>query len=160
MKLDDLTERELLTLYGHVLEQLRERGTIRSTNNPVADYAEALCVRALGVTLATKSTRGHDGIDREGRRIEIKGRRLTPHNPSRQLSAIRALKDRHFDFLAGVLFDAGFGVLKACLIPYDVVASASTYVPGTNSWRFLLRDGVWKLPGVIDVTAQIKKAQT
>jgi hypothetical protein len=154
-----LSDRELLTLFGGVLEELRGRGTIRSTNNPVADYAEGLCAKGLDLTLATKSTRGYDGIDAYGRRIEIKARRVTPHNSSRQLSAIRGLDDRHFDLLAGVLFDQDFGLVKACLMPYEVVISHSTYVSHSNSWRFLLRDGVWSLPGVMDITHQLRQVQ-
>lgn len=153
------TDRQLLKVYADVLDELRRRGTLRSSNNPVADYAEGLCVRAFGWTLVTKSTKGHDALDSKGQRIEIKARRITIHNPSRQLSAIRGLEGRHFAQMAGILFDAQFEVLRAALIPYRVVKSESTFVPGTNSWRFLLRDGVWQLPGVIDITDKLQKAQ-
>jgi hypothetical protein len=40
--LDMLSDRELLVLYGRVLDTLRSRGTTRSVNNPIADYAEGL----------------------------------------------------------------------------------------------------------------------
>lgn len=153
------TDAQLLKVYADVLDELRKRGTLRSSNNPVADYAEGLCVRAFGWTLVTKSSKGHDAITANGQRIEIKARRITIHNPSRQLSAIRGLEDRHFAQLAGVLFDAQFRVLRAALIPHRVVRSEATFVPGTNSWRFLLRDGVWDLPGVIDITNKLRKAQ-
>jgi hypothetical protein len=152
-------DRQLLQVYADVLEELRNRGTLRSGNNPVADYAEALCARAFDWTLVTKSTKGHDAVDANGRRIEIKARRITIHNPSRQLSAIRGLEDRHFARLAGVLVDAQFRVLRAALIPYRVVQAEATFVVRTNSWRFLLRDGVWKLAGVVDITDELKKAQ-
>jgi hypothetical protein len=84
---------------------------------PVADYAEGLCVQAFGWRPAAKSNKGHDAIDSKGRRFEIKGRRITAHNPSRQMGAIRGLPDRHFHALAAVLFSADFSVLRAALIP-------------------------------------------
>jgi hypothetical protein len=154
-----LSNRELLRAYAGILDELRSRGAIRSTNNPVADYAEGLCAAALGLTLTAKSTTGHDGIDAEGRRIEVKARRLTSHNPSRQLSALRGMKDMHFDLLAGVLFDTNFAVMKGCLVPHAVVLAHSSYVTHSNSWRFLLRDGVWSLPGVVDITQQLKRCE-
>jgi hypothetical protein len=61
--LDALTDRELLGVYGLVLDTLRERGTTRSVNNPAADYAEGLCAKALSLTLAAKATTGYDGVD-------------------------------------------------------------------------------------------------
>jgi hypothetical protein len=153
------SEEQLLQLYADVLDELQKRGTLRSGNNPVADYAETLCVRAFGWTLVTKSTKGHDAVDANGRRIEIKARRITIHNPSRQLSAIRGIEDRRFARLAGVLFNAQFRVLRAALIPYRVIRSEAKFVPGTNSWRFLLRDDVWKLRGVVDITDKHKGAE-
>ncbi len=157
--IDTLTVRELLKLHSSVLEALRTRGTLRSGNNPVADYAEGLCVRAFGWQLVTKSTKGHDAIDSAGQRIEIKARRITPQNASRQMSAIRGIQDQHFALLAGVLFDADFAVMKAALVPHAVVLAQSAFVKQTNSWRFLLRDSVWAEPGVVDITQKLKDAQ-
>ena len=159
LSIDTFTDRELLELYGHVLDTLRVRGTIRSTNNPVADYAEGLCKQALNLTLADKNTTGYDGIDPLGRKIEIKARRISKENRSRQMSAIRGIEHNHFDYLAGVLFNADFSVLKGCLIPYEVVRQNSTHTAHTNSHRFLLRDAVWQLPGVQNITDQLKAAQ-
>lgn len=156
---ETLTDRELLELYGRVLGTLRTRGVIRSANNPVADYVEGLCQRALKLTLANKSTTGYDGIDPSDRKIEIKARRITKENGSRQLSAIRGLEHGHFDFLAGILFKADFAVWKGCLIPYAVIKQYSTHTAHTNSHRFLLRDAVWSLPGVQDITEALKKTE-
>jgi hypothetical protein len=156
---DELTDRELLVLYGQILDTLRARGTTRSANNPVADYAERLCERALKLTLAPKSTTGYDGTDPEGHKIEIKARRITKENGSRQLSAIRGIHDHHFAFLAGVLFNADFSVMKGCLIPYDVVKQHGKHTAHTNSHRFLLRDSVWSLPGVQDITGALQAVE-
>ena len=46
-----LSTRKLLALYASLLDALRSRGVLRSANNPLADYAEGLCARAMGWTL-------------------------------------------------------------------------------------------------------------
>jgi hypothetical protein len=97
-----------------VSDTLRARKTIRSANNPVADYAEGLCAKALNLKLANKSTTGYDGTDPNSKKIEVKARRIAKENGSRQLSAIRGIGSQHFDFLAGVLFNADFSALAGC----------------------------------------------
>jgi hypothetical protein len=156
---DPLTDRELLVLYGRILDTLRTRGTTRSANNPVADYAEGLCAKALNLKLASKSATGYDGTDPDGHKIEVKARRLTKENGSRQLSAIRGIGDRHFDYLAGVLFNADFSVMKGALIPWAVVKEHGAENKHTNSHKFLLRDSVWSLPGIQDITGALQAAE-
>lgn len=126
------SNRELLKLYTELMTELRSRGIVRSSNGPGADVAEGLVAKALSLTLNTASTAGYDGIDPRGRKIEVKCRRLTRQNNSRQLSAIRKLEKSHFDFLAGVLFNEDFSVMKAALIPYQVVKEHSVFVKHTK----------------------------
>jgi hypothetical protein len=137
------------------MEELRSRSIVRSSNGPGADYAEGLVAKAFSLTSNAASTAGYDGVDTGGRRFEIKCRRLTSNNQSRQLSAIRRLENMHFDVLAGVLFDENFRVMRAALIPYSIVKEHSYFVRQTNSWKFMLRDSVWALPYVEDVTQQM-----
>jgi hypothetical protein len=49
--------------------------------------------------------------------------------------------------------------MKGCLIPYAVVKVHGKHVEHSNSHRFLLRDAVWLLPGVQDITEALKKAE-
>ena len=148
--------RELLQEYVNVLDALAETEAIRSKNNPVADYAEWLVAKALGFELVAKSMKGHDAVDPEGRRYEVKARRLTASNGSRQLSAIRSLADRHFDALVGVLFDHDFNVHRAAMIPWTVVDELSSHSGHTNDAKFILRDSVWDVQGVVDVTDKLR----
>ena len=67
---------------------------------------------------------------------------------------------KHFDYLAGVLFGHDFSVLRAALIRYRVVKKHAKFVERTNSWRFLLLGSVWKVAGVKDITAKVRKAQS
>jgi hypothetical protein len=84
---------ELLAQYANIMEELRRRGVIRSSNNPVADYAEYLCEKALSLKRTGKSAKGFDATDSKGRRYQIKGRRLTTHSASRQLGVLRELNE-------------------------------------------------------------------
>ena len=73
-----------------------------------------------------------------GVRYQIKGRQVTQRNSSRQLGGLRDLAGRLFDVLAGVIFDDDFRVVRAALIPHDVVEERSTYSAHTNSHKFFL----------------------
>ena len=148
----------LLTLYSEILQELVRRKVCRSTNNPVADIAERLVTEALSLTAAPKSTKGYDAIDVSGKRYEIKGRRVTANNPSRMLGAIRDCEARHFDYLAGVLFREDFSFARACLVPFDYVLQRSTYREHVNAHIFELKDELWSVAGVIDISLQVAAA--
>jgi uncharacterized protein DUF6998 len=152
--------RDLLRLYGSVLTQLRARGIVRSENSPVGDYAEYLAARAFGLTLVVNSGIGYDGIDANGIKYQVKARRMTPWNKSRQLGAIRGLGTGAdpFDQLVAILFEPEFGIQRAALMPIRVVRSMAKRHEYVNAWRFMLTDAIWKLPGVQDVTSWIVEA--
>jgi hypothetical protein len=155
MELSLLTPSELLKLHALVAEELRLREITRSSNNPTGDLAEYLFCKAFDWTRACNSHANVDAIGKDQRRYQIKGRRITRHNQSRQLSAIRDLAGCHFDFLAGVLFSEDYSILRAAIIPHAVVMEHATFVTRTNSHRFILRDNVWDAPGVTEVTQQL-----
>jgi hypothetical protein len=159
MELESLKTHELLGLFSGVLDELRRREVIRSTNNPVADYAESLVARALSLELAPKSSTGYDAVDALGQRYEIKGRRPTKQNRSTQLSAIRGVDLEHFSFLVGVLFAEDFSVHRACVIPYKTVKELAVYRPHVNAWILHLRDSVWNAPDVRDITNLLSDVQ-
>jgi hypothetical protein len=150
--------RQLLEMYGQIMDELKHRGVVRTSNAPGGDYAELLFSRAFGWKLAGNSASGHDAIDEAGTRYQIKSRRLSRPNTSRQLSALRKLPERHFDCLAGVLFQPDYSVLKAAIIPHEQVVSRSRYTDHTKSWTFFLDDQLWSVPGVRDVTKEIAAA--
>jgi hypothetical protein len=156
MDLKDLTPRELLALHSNVTEELRGRGVIRSSNNPTGDLAEYLFCRAFGWIQAGNSHPTADAAGDNGVLYQIKGRRITRHNQSRQLSALRGLPDNGFHFLAGILFAEDYSIIRAAIIPHAVVLKSACYVEHTNSWRFLLRDAIWSQLDVEDVTDRLQ----
>jgi hypothetical protein len=154
--LKELSPTELLSLHADIAEELRRREILRSSNNPTGDLAEYLFCRAFDWKRFGNSESSVDALGKDGKRYQIKGRRLTRYSKSRQLSAIREMEGEKFDFLAGLLFSEDYSILKAAIIPHSVVLASATYVERTNSHRFLLRDNVWDLAGVVDVTAKLR----
>jgi hypothetical protein len=146
---------QLLSAYCSLMAALKDRGVIRSSNNPVADYTESLVSKALGLSLESQSTAGFDALDSNGRRYQIKGRRLTSHNTSPQLSAIRNLDKKPFDLLAAVAYDANLSVLYAALIPVAIVPELSRYTSHTNSHTLIFKRSVLDNPLVMDITASL-----
>jgi hypothetical protein len=157
---EQASTRELLGLFARILEQLREREVVRSGNNPLADYCESLVARALKLDLLRGSNKGCDAVDvATGARYEIKGRRITKHNKSTQLSVIRDLDSCHFDNLIGVLFDENFTVTHAFWVPREVVRHCATHRKHVNGWIMHLRPSLREQQGVRDITQELKKAQ-
>ena len=155
MDISKLKAADLLKLYARIEKTLQERGITRTCNNPTGDLAEYIFRKAFGWEPTGNSHPNIDAIGSDGSRYQIKARRII-HNKSRQLSAIRNFKKKHFDFLAGVLFDEDYSVMRAAIIPYDVVLKHATYQEHTNSHRFMLCDDVWAVPGVQDVTSKLR----
>ena len=149
---------ELLALHAAIMEELRVREVLRSANNPTGDLAEYLFCSAFGWAQENNSAKAFDATGHDGKRYQIKGRRIHHRNRSRQLSAIRDLDG--FDVLAAVLFDDDYRVMRAALILLAVVHERSTYIEHTNSHKFLLRDAVWDAPGVEDVTARLQEIES
>ena len=149
------SDAELLRTYAELMEELRTRGICRSSNNPVADYTEWFVAKKLGLELRSNSASGYDAVDQSGRRYQIKGRRLTPHNPSTQLSALRNLDEVPFDFLAAVVYNPNFSVAYGGLVPHAIVLENSTYRQHINGHVFLMRRAVLDIPGVVDISKQL-----
>lgn len=149
----------LLELHVDLLAELRRREVVRSLNNPTGDYGELLFSRAFGWSLNGNSSADADAIDAQGLRYQIKCRRLGTPKGSRQLGFIRRLPERPFDWLAAVLLDSRFRVLRAALIPYEVILPRASYVESVKAWRFMLRDSVWDLSEVADVTEKLRMVE-
>lgn len=142
MDLGELSDEEILRLWSETMEELRRRGVIRTANNPIGDYAEALAAKRLGLELAHGSTAAYDALDKDGIRYQIKARRLIGRTPSRQLSALRNLAQDGFDFLIVVLFDEDFTLRGMWRLPIDLVREHATYRKHVNAHILIARDFV------------------
>ncbi len=157
--LSDAPVSALLELHGDLLAELRRRNVVRSSNNPTGDYGELLFSRAFSWTLNGNSSADADAVDANGMRYQVKCRKLETAAGSRQLGFIRRLPDKPFDHLAAVLLDGKYRVLRGAIIPYEIVELRATYVDSVKAWRFVLRDSVWDLASVIDVTEKLRAAE-
>lgn len=155
--MNGLSTPELLTLHAETMTILRDRGVLRSANNPTGDLGEWLFCNAFGWQQAANSEKGYDAVDGAGTRYQIKARRLHQATTSRQLSAIRSLDG--FDVLAAVLFDANYRVFRAALVPVEVVRLNSRFYAHTNSLRFMMQDRIWDQSGVLDVTERLREIE-
>lgn len=152
LNLRKMDVRDLLLTHAALMEELRNRNVIRSSNNPVADYTEWLVANTLNLSLKNNSSAGFDAQDSEEKRVQIKGRRMTYHNKSAQLGSIRNLANKPFDYLVGVIYKEDFSIDYVAKIPYEVVVEKSTYRAHTNSNIINLRRTILEDDGVEDLT--------
>ena len=135
--LEEMTNAEVATAWARIISALRARDLVRTSNTPIGDYAEQICCERFALKRKGFSEKSIDAVDEDGVRYQIKGRRLTPENRSRQLGAIRDVKHKPFDVLLAVFFDADLAVQEIWHVPCEVVEEAS-FVARTNSTRFVL----------------------
>lgn len=155
MNLRGYNSAELLALHSRISTELRNRNVTRSANNPTGDLAELMFCRAFEWEQENNSKKGYDAyLDRT--RYQIKGRRLDNGRGSRQLSFIRAIETRPFDFLAAVIFNLDYTIWRAAIIPFELVLKQSKPVKHVNGHRFLLRDSIWNENDVVDVTSTLR----
>ena len=126
-KLSKMSTDEILGLYAAILIELKKRNITRTSNNPVADYAERIVADKLSLKLMANSHSGYDAVSDDGTRYQIKARRKTRTNSSKLLSLFRNLEQHDFDCLVGVLFLEDFSIDKAYLIPYETVKKYARY---------------------------------
>ena len=149
--LTSLSDLELLSLHSEILTQLRSRGVIRTKNNPVGDYAEWLVSKALGMTLLSNSSAGADAIDTDGKKVQIKARRVTSDNPSRQLSALRNYEAADFDYLIAVIFDENYNILDSYKIPHEVIQDYARHSDHVNAHIINLKGAILTDPRVMSI---------
>jgi hypothetical protein len=155
-----LPPKQLFELHSTIEDELLRKKVICTRNNPTGDLAEHLFREAFPSWKPAEKSQRFDAIGpAPGKlRYQIKGRRIIGKG-SRQLSAIRDLKDNYFDSLAGVLFNEDYSVYRALIIPHAVIVSLKshlTYQKHTRSHLFHLVESIWEIPGVRDVTAKLQ----
>ncbi|MCM5506727.1 hypothetical protein [Vibrio sp. SCSIO 43169] len=149
-------EKDLLRLQSSITEELLKRNVVRTKNNPLGDYTEWLVANALGLELQSNSKAGYDGVDADGTKFQIKGRRVTSGNKSRQLGAIRNYDVKNFDFLVAVIFDEDFDVIEAVQMPHQVIKEYATYRKHVNAHILILKGPILSDPRVKHIAGVIQ----
>jgi hypothetical protein len=57
------SDSELLVTCSELMEELRSRQVIRTSNNPVADYAEKVAIECLNLRGVSKEQKGFDATN-------------------------------------------------------------------------------------------------
>jgi hypothetical protein len=127
-RLEALSVAELWTVWRDAMDQLKDRGVLRSTGGPVGDYGEWLVARALGLTREKYPNPGFDAIAPDGTRYSVKARRWGRIKPPTRV-ALGLLDTDSFDRLVLVVFTDAMEVHRAVDLPIDTVRT------------LLLRDG-------------------
>ena len=156
MNLDDLEPVELLRLQANATAELKRREIVRTNNNPLGDYTEWLVANIMDLKLTSNSKAGYDAISNKGLKFQIKGRRITLENPSRQLSAIRNYVGKDFDWLIAVIFDEGFNVLNAYIMPHEVIGDYYPHRKHVNARVVVMSGAIIKDERTIDITERFK----
>ena len=151
--LSEMPVQDLLKSYAAIINELKNRKVLRTNNNPVADYTEWLVANSLRLTLAGNSSSGFDATAVNGVRFQIKGRRVHCSTKSVQLSAIRNLNKRPFDFLVAVVFESNFSIRHAVKMPIGVVQAQAVFQKHTNSHTFHISKSLLKDDRVHDISA-------
>ena len=152
MDLTVLTESELLQIHADVIDELVNRGVVRTGNNPIGDYTEWLVCERLGLLLQPNSRASYDGIDSQGNRYQIKGRRTKRATGNVQLSVIRNLEQQGFDFLIAVVYNSDYTIRFAAKIPHSIVSEIATYRAHVNGHVPIIRENVLDRQGVVNIT--------
>lgn len=156
MNLSTLTPKALLIYSARIVAELRAREIARTENNPISDYTEWLVSDKLSLRRMPSSKKGFDAVDeRTGLRYEVKSRRITQRNKSLQLSAIRDINGKHFDFLVAVVFDQDFEIIRALKVPHSVVKRVGRYNEHTNSLLLYADEKLSAKKGVEDISAKL-----
>lgn len=152
MDFSEHTESELLQIHAGVIDELIKRGVVRTRNNPIGDYTEWLVCDRLGLTLQPNSRASYDGVDSQGCRYQIKGRRSKLATGNVQLSVIRNLELKGFDFLIAVTYNSDYTIRFVAKIPHNIVSEIATYRTHVNGHVPIIRENVFDREGVVDVT--------
>ncbi|TCD23156.1 hypothetical protein E0D86_09975 [Pseudomonas sp. IC_126] len=160
MDLANLSIPELLKLHAAAIDELKNRGVLRTKNNPVGDYAEWLVSSALNLTLAKNSAAGHDAKSSDGKKIQIKGRRITASNRSRQLGVIRNLDKNDFDELIAVIFNEAYEPIEAYLIPHAVISEYGSYRAHVNGHVLHMRGAILLDNRVLNISAKLNTSNS
>jgi hypothetical protein len=150
---------ELFGDYARILSELRTMGVIRSANAPAGDYAEWLFQRALGGEIVdSHSVRSYNLTLPDGDRVQVKARVVSDPPGKGQLQA-SPFRSWDFEF-AGLLLlrDSDYTVLRAAMVPVDVVRASATFRTYVNGSVVQLTETLFGHVQSVDLTERLKTA--
>jgi hypothetical protein len=129
VNLDTMSVRELLALWASSLRELRDRGAVRTFNNPIGDIAEELVALHYGGERGSFSQKAWD-VRVGDELLQVKALRRTGARTRRNLSPIRS--DDGYTAVIVVIFTGDLRVDEALRIPREVVNELFVHRPHVN----------------------------
>lgn len=154
-----LTDEQVLGKWADAMSELQRRDIIRSANSPVADWAEQLASRRLGLKLVKQAMAAYDAVDGNDLKVQIKGRRITKQNPSTQLGTMRGLEKGGFDYLVAVVFGERMQLRAMWKLPIELVRDHARFQKHVNGHRLMLQGALLKDPRAINLLPDEERAE-
>jgi hypothetical protein len=153
MDLSTTSTRDLFVLLSSTMRELKDRGLVRTANNPVADLAELLFCDAMRWRRGHQQSKDIDAVMEDGGLVQIKARRVTRGKHSR--SGI--IRDRKgWDWVALAIFNEDFSLQRAVLVPRAITLRHLKWSDRQKGWYISLSSrGFWSETGLIDVTPRL-----
>ncbi|MBQ1076800.1 hypothetical protein KBX06_27165 [Micromonospora sp. C31] len=149
--------RQLLGLYSRILNELIQRGVVRSRNAPAGDLAESVVAKAYRGELAPQSEKSWDVRAAGGTLLQVKCRVIEPG--SRRTQVYSPFRSWSFDACVFVILNSvTYDIEQAVEVPAGQVktaARASSWVAGHRITVSQTRAGI---DGAVDVTARLREA--
>jgi len=154
---------ELLCGSLEIKKQLIDIGVASNLTDPVGNYAEYLVLQAFGGEKTGNGTAGCDLIDRNGRKIEVKGR-VKKHSTYKPKTYINDsnVSNKKFDYLVYIVFDNDFNIEYAFGVTNNNFKKLADYVEHKNSppkWKIKVKEEILKDKRIDDLTQKILKTQ-
>lgn len=141
---------DLLGRYAAILQELRDRGVVRTRNAPLGDYAEYLAAQVYGGELAANSVKSYDLLAADGRRVQVKAR--TVGSDTEAGAVFSAFRSFDFDVAVLITFESStYAVRWAREVAASDIEPASRYSSHING-RLLTITAAARLG--VDVTAR------
>ncbi|EOY4517169.1 hypothetical protein M2F98_21115 [Vibrio vulnificus] len=141
-----------------------EVGVATSFTDPVGQYAEYLTLKAFGGKRTPNGTKGLDIIDKNKRKIEVKGRikRDEKYTPKTDISHSN-VEAKTFEYLVYIVFSQNFEIEYAfgtSLEGFKKIAQKVKHKGRPEKWIFKAKESLTKESYVDDLTEIIRKVNT
>lgn len=148
INLEALSVRELLALWAGTLRELRDRGVVRTFNNPIGDIAEELVAIHYAGERGSFSQKTWD-VRSGDELLQVKALRRTGTTTRRNLSPVRA--DEGYTAVIVVIFTEDLRVEEALRIPRAVVNELFVHRPHVNGRVITLTRRLLEHPAVATI---------
>ncbi len=119
------------------------------TSNILGEYTEMLCCSVLGLTnVETSNNNGFDATDKEGKKVQIKGRRISSGN----IAKLTTLWNLNFDYIIAVIFHGDGSIRFSQKISLEAIERDIPFVTKKSCWRVIANSIKSGTDGYEDIT--------